>query len=323
MVAERKFSRREFYFAIALEREFNGPVLIASSKGGVNIEDVARESPEEIVYLPINQCKGLTPEAVICVVKKVGIQNTEETAKMLCNLYALFVDKDALLVENNPYVEDVCLNYCALDAKLKFDDSAEFRQPEIFAMRDLTQEDPKEVAATKQGLNYVSLDGSIGCMVNGAGLAMATMDILKLHGGSPANFLDVGGSATADAVKEAIGIIMLDPKIRTIFVNIYGGIMRCDTIVEGLLNAVKVFDFKVPVVVRLQGNKADVAKKMIREAGCNVITCDDFDEAAKMAVRCSKIAELADAGDLESTLKMKLKSDGKNLASDKTNLDIN
>jgi succinyl-CoA synthetase beta subunit len=253
MVAERKFARREFYFAIAMEREFNGPVVIASRHGGVNIEQVAAESPDAIIYEPIDECKGMTKELATWIARRVGIcDQPGDTIKMLCNLYDLFMKKDMLLAEINPWVEDVCMNYYALDAKLKFDDSANFRQQEVFGMYDNTQEDPKEVAAKKLDLNYIALDGSIGCMVNGAGLAMATLDILKLHGGSPANFLDVGGMATVDAVKESVGIIMMDPKVRTIFVNVYGGIMRCDTIVEGLMQAIKTFDIKIPVVVRLQ-----------------------------------------------------------------------
>lgn len=306
MIAERKFSRREFYFAIALEREFNGAVLIASRFGGVNIEDVAASSPEAIIYEPIDPVKGLTMELAESVTKKVGITDQPATTlKMLRNLYELFLKKDALLVEINPYIEDVCMNYFSLDAKLRFDDSAKFRQSEIFALEDLSQEDPKEVAAKKSDLSYITLDGSIGCMVNGAGLAMATMDILKIYGGSPANFLDVGGMATTDSVKSAVKIILMDPKVRTIFVNIYGGIMRCDIIVEGLLQAIKELNIKIPIVVRLQGNKSKEGRKMISDAKINVITRDDFTEAAQMAVRCSQIVTLADEGDLEVAIKVK------------------
>lgn len=309
MVAERKFARREFYFAIAMLREFNGAVLIASRHGGVNIEDVAAESPDAIIYQPIDPIKGLTTDMVKCVALKVGIiDQPSTTLKMLCKMYELFVNKDALLVEINPYIEDVCMNYFVLDAKLNFDDSAKFRQPELFALHDPSQEDPKEVAAKSFGLNYIALDGSIGCMVNGAGLAMATMDILKLSGGTPANFLDVGGTATAEATKNAVKIILMDPNARTIFVNIHGGIMRCDIIVEGLLQAIKELNIKIPIVVRLQGNKQAEAKKMILDAKTNVITRDDFTEAAEMAVRCSNIISIAHGGDLEAALTMKTKS---------------
>lgn len=207
MVSERKFPRREFYFAIALDREFNGPVLIASRCGGVNIEKVAADTPEEVIREPIDQCTGMTTEFAESISRRVGIcDQTAPTVKMLCNLYNLFKEKEALLVEINPYVEDVCMNYFALDAKLKFDESAEFRQQEIFATRDTTQEDPKVVAARKLGMSYIAMDGSIGCMVNGAGLAMATLDIMKFYGGSPANFLDVGGMASANAVRDAVEI---------------------------------------------------------------------------------------------------------------------
>lgn len=308
MVAERKFSRREFYFAIALERDFNGPVLIASRFGGVNIEDVAADSPDAIIYEPIDECKGMTKELAEWIARRVGIvDQSGPTVKLLCNMYDLFMQKDALLVEINPYIEDVCLNYYALDAKLTFDESAKFRQPEIFAKRDTTQEDPKEVAARNLGLNYIALDGSIGCMVNGAGLAMATMDILNLHGGRPANFLDVGGMASVDAVKDSVKVILMDPKVRTIFVNIYGGIMRCDVIVEGLMKAIREFDVKIPIVVRLQGNNHKLGMKMISETCNNIISREDFAEAAETAVKCSQIIKLADCSDLEAALKMKVK----------------
>lgn len=310
MVAERKFSRREFYFAIALETEFNGPVLIASCYGGVDIEKIAANNPEAVIYEPIDQCKGLTREMAGWIVRRVGIvDQPEPTVKMLCKLYNLFMSKDALLVEINPYIEDVCLNYYALDAKLNFDDSAKFRQAEVFAKRDLSQEDAKEVAARNLELNYIALDGTIGCMVNGAGLAMATLDILKLHGGNPANFLDVGGMASVEAVKNAIGIIMMNPKVQTLFVNIYGGITRCDVIVEGLAKAIREFDIKIPIVVRLQGSMQALGKKMIREKNINVISRDDFADAAETAVRCSQIIALAEDGDMEALLKMKVKCD--------------
>lgn len=319
MVVERKFSRREFYFAFALDRNFNGPVLIASRFGGVNIEDVAADNPEAVIYEPIDQCKGFTIAMAQLIARRVGIMDQPgPTVKMLCNLFDLFMKKDILLAEINPYIEDICMNYYALDVKLTFDDSAEFRQHEIFENRDASQEDPKEVAARKHGMSYIALDGTIGCLVNGSGLAMATLDILKLHGGEPANFLDVGGMADVDGVKNAVGIIMMDPKVRSIFVNIFGGIIRCDIIVEGLMKAVKQFDIKIPIVVRLQGNKFAEGRKMIREKNIHVITRDDFSEAAETAVKCARIMSLAECADLEAALKMKAKFESDPIPPDTT-----
>ncbi|CAH1960033.1 unnamed protein product [Acanthoscelides obtectus] len=224
MVAERKFPRKEYYFAVMMERAFNGPVIIASSQGGVNIEEVAAENPDAILYEPIDIIKGLSKEQAEKVAVKVGLEKQKaKTADMLLKMYDLFVKKDALLIEINPYAEDAGEQYFSLDAKFRFDDNAGFRQKDLFALRDWTQEDEKEVQAAKFDLNYIALDGNIGCMVNGAGLAMATMDIISLHGGSPANFLDVGGGATATAVKEAFKIITSDPKVHAILVNIFGG----------------------------------------------------------------------------------------------------
>lgn len=308
LIAERKFPRREFYFAFALSREHHGPVLIASRFGGVNIEDIAADSPSDIICEPVDQCKGFTKEMAVWVARRVGITDQPEaTVKMLCNLYDLFVKKDLLLAEINPYTEDVCQNFYALDCKLTFDENAKFRQQKILCLVDKSQQDGKEVCANELGVNYIALDGRIGCMVNGAGLAMATMDILKLNGGNPANFLDIGGSATSEKVVKSIRIILLDPKVRSIFINIYGGIMRCDTVVEGLLTAIRTFEIKIPIVVRLEGTMKEEGKKMICDADTNVILVEGFNKAAQTAVRCSKIMHLADCGDLEASLKMKLK----------------
>ena len=310
MVAERKFARREFYFGFAMDREHNGPVLIASRFRCVDIEKVAAENHEAIIVEPIDQEKGMTCELAEWITRRVGIiDQSTPTVKMLCNLYNLFIQKDALLVEINPYIEDVCLNYFALDAMMRFDDSSKFRQPEIFSKRDETQEDPKEVAAQKVNMNYISLDGNIGCVVNGAGLAMATCDILKFHNGCPANFLDVGSMATAEEIKEAIKVVMMDEKVRTIFVNIFGGIMRCDYIVEGLMKAIKECDIKIPIVIRLQGNMKAEGQKLVRETNMNIIEREDFAEAADAAVKCSIIMHLADCNDLEAALKMKVKAE--------------
>ncbi|XP_037808554.1 succinate--CoA ligase [ADP-forming] subunit beta, mitochondrial isoform X2 [Lucilia sericata] len=296
MVAERKFPRREFYFAVMMERAFNGPVVIASSQGGVNIEEVAAENPDAIIYEPIDIKKGLTKDQAMRVVQKVGLsepKHAEDTVNMLLNMYKLFLEKDALLIEINPYAEDAIEGFFALDAKFRFDDNGEFRQKELFAMRDWTQEDPKEVEAAKFDLNYIALDGTIGCMVNGAGLAMATMDIIKLYGGDPANFLDVGGGATAQAVKEAFKIITSDPKVLCILVNIFGGIMRCDVIAEGIIAAAKDLNMKMPIVVRLQGTKVNEARELIKKSGLRIIPRHDLDEAANLSVHLAKIVELA------------------------------
>ncbi|XP_063708403.1 succinate--CoA ligase [ADP-forming] subunit beta, mitochondrial isoform X2 [Culicoides brevitarsis] len=294
MVAERKFPRREFYFAVMMERAFNGPVVIASSQGGVNIEEVAAENPEAIVYEPIDIAKGLTKEQAAKVTKAVGLDDhLDDTVKMLLNLYDLFVKKDALLVEINPYAEDANETHFALDAKMRFDDNAEFRQKDLFALRDWSQENMQEVEAAKFDLNYIALDGSIGCMVNGAGLAMATMDIIKLHGGDPANFLDVGGGATVDAVREAFKIITADPKVHAILVNIFGGIMRCDVIAEGIIAAAKELNIKMPIIVRLQGTNVNEAKELIKKSELRILPKDDLDEAAMLSVHLAQIVHLA------------------------------
>merc|ERR1712154_262803 len=241
MITERKYTRKEYYIAFMNERAFNGPVIIASSEGGVNIEETAEKNPDAIVKFPIDVVEGLSVEGALEVAAKLGINPAkhEDVAQILLNLYKLFVTKDASMVEINPFAEDNSGNFVCLDAKLKFDDNAEFRQKAVFDQRDWSQEDQREVAAAEYNLNYIALDGDIGCMVNGAGLAMATMDIIKLHGGSPANFLDVGGGATADQVKEAFKIITGDPKVNALLVNIFGGIMRCDVIAEGIIAAAR------------------------------------------------------------------------------------
>ena len=254
MITERKYARKEYYLAFMNERTFAGPVLIASSEGGVNIEDVAESNPDAIIKVPIDINEGFSLESAKDTAAKIGIPASRvgEVAEILISLYNLFQEKDATMVEINPFSEDSHGDFFCLDAKLRFDDNAEFRQKDVFNQRDWTQEDPSEVEAANYNLNYIALDGDIGCMVNGAGLAMATMDIIKLHGGSPANFLDVGGGATAGQVKEAFKIITGDPKVNAIMVNIFGGIMRCDVIAEGIIAAAKELNLATPIVVRLQ-----------------------------------------------------------------------
>ncbi|XP_065334352.1 succinate--CoA ligase [ADP-forming] subunit beta, mitochondrial [Cloeon dipterum] len=294
MVAERKFPRKEYYFAIMMERAFAGPVLIASAQGGVNIEEVAAENPDAIIKEPIDITKGMTREQAAGVAAQVGLaEKKEETAEILLKMYDLFLKKDASLIEVNPYAEDANGKFFCLDAKMRFDDNAEFRQKEIFALRDWTQEDEKEVEAARSNLNYIALDGDIGCLVNGAGLAMATMDIIKLHGGEPANFLDVGGGATAQQVKEAFQIITADPKVHAILVNIFGGIMRCDIIAKGIVAAAKELELKIPIVCRLQGTNVDDAKVLIASSGFKILACDNLDEAARLVVKLSNIVRMA------------------------------
>jgi len=295
MITERKYTRKEYYLAFMNDRKFNGPVLIASTEGGMNIEDVAAKNPDAILTFPIDIHGGLTQDKALEIAAKLEIhqENQNEVADTLLKLYDLFMTKDATMVEINPFAEDANGGFFCLDAKLRFDDNAEYRQKPVFDQRDWTQEDPSEVEAAKFDLNYIALDGDIGCMVNGAGLAMATMDIIKLHGGSPANFLDVGGGATASAVKEAFKIITSDPKVNAIMVNIFGGIMRCDVIAEGIIAAAQELQLATPIVVRLQGTNVDEAKVMIGSSGMKILPVDNLDEAARLAVKLSNIVGIA------------------------------
>ncbi|KAL7639666.1 UNVERIFIED_CONTAM: hypothetical protein RMT77_010169 [Armadillidium vulgare] len=300
LVCERKFPRREFYLAIMMERSFGGPVIIASSQGGINIEDVAAENPDAIIKVPIDIVEGITDAKAEEIALSIGLESRlEETKEVVKNLYKAFMENDASLIEINPYAEDTYGKMFALDAKMRFDDNAEFRQPEIFSQRDLSQEDPKEVEASKHNLNYIALDGSIGCLVNGAGLAMATMDIIKLHGGSPANFLDVGGGASAEQVKEAFKIITADPHVHAILVNIFGGIMRCDVIAQGIVAAAEELSLKIPIVVRLQGTNVDDAKALIALSDLKILACDNLDDAAKMTVKLSDIVSMAKSANID------------------------
>jgi len=295
LVTERKYTRKEYYVAFTNERSFGGPVMVASAEGGVNIEDVAASNPEAILKFAIDIHTGLTKEKAVEIADALHIPKADQdaVADTFIRLYNIFQTKDATMVEINPFAEDVSGKYFCLDAKIKFDDNAEFRQKDIFDQRDLTQEDPLEVEAFKFDLNYIALDGDIGCMVNGAGLAMATMDIIKLHGGSPANFLDVGGGATAAQVKEAFKIITSDPKVNAIMVNIFGGIMRCDVIAEGIIAAAQELKLATPIVVRLQGTNVDEAKVLIATSGMKILPISDLEEAARLSVKLSKIIAMA------------------------------
>lgn len=294
-VCERSYIRREFYFALTLDAISKGPVIVASEQGGMDIEGVAAENPKAILKYPVDMKTGLTDELATQVAKDIGFSpnSVPGAVKNMKALYDLFINSDCTLVEINPLAEDNKGKVMCMDSKLNFDGNAEFRQGDIFQFRDISQEDPREVAAAKFNLNYIGLDGSIGCLVNGAGLAMATMDVIKLHGGDPANFLDVGGGATAEAVAEAFRIISSDSRVTCIFVNIFGGIMRCDVIAEGIIQAAKQLDMKIPLVVRLQGTKMEEAKKLINESDLRIIAEDNLDIASSKAVALSNIVNMA------------------------------
>jgi len=307
MITERKYQRREYYFTVMLERAFAGPVIIASTQGGMNIEEVAEENPEAIIKEPVDIVKGLTREQALGLADKLGLTvKREEAADMFQKLYNVFIKHDATMIEINPLAEDSSGTLMCLDAKMRFDDNADFRQSKVFSYRDWSQENEKEVEAAHFNLNFIALDGDIGCLVNGAGLAMATMDIIKLHGGEPANFLDVGGGATAAQVKEAFKIITSDTKVNAILVNIFGGIMRCDVIAEGIIIAANELNLKTPIVCRLQGTNVDDAKVLIANSGMKILPCDNLDEAARLAVKLSNIVSLAKAARLDVNFEIPL-----------------
>ncbi|CAB9527437.1 ligase [GDP-forming] subunit beta, mitochondrial [Seminavis robusta] len=285
LLAKKMALAREMYFSIIMDRASQGPLIIACSEGGTSIEDLAVSSPEKVIKVPIDVVKGPTDEDINKVVDGLEVTGDKAAAgEQIRALYNLFVDRDCTMVEVNPLAEDTEGNLIAADAKIGFDDNAGFRQKDIFEMTDHTQEDPREVAAGKWDLNYIGLDGNIGCLVNGAGLAMSTMDIISLRGGSPANFLDVGGSASVDQIKAAFEIITADEHVKAILVNIFGGIMKCDTIASGIIEASRSLDMKVPVIVRLEGTNVEAGKKLLEESGLKLITADDLDDAAVKAV---------------------------------------
>jgi succinyl-CoA synthetase beta subunit len=288
MLAERRQPAHEYYVAVLNDRASEGVVLVASAQGGMNIEEVAAKDPSAIITTPINFEKGLSKEEAITIAQKLGFKDAEtqsQAADTFINLYRIFKDKDATQIEINPMALTTDGQVLCMDAKFGFDDNAEFRQADVFALRDISQEEPSEVEAQKANLNFIKLDGSVGCLVNGAGLAMATMDVLSLHGGNPANFLDVGGGATPETVKKAFEIIMSDPKVKSIFINIFGGIMRCDYIAEGVIKAAKELNLSIPLVVRLKGTKEAEAKAMIKASGLTIIPFDNLDDAAEQAVK--------------------------------------
>jgi len=285
---------RELYFAIMLERSISAPLIIASTEGGMDIETVAATSPEKIIREPIHPACGLQPYQVRKISKQLGFSSNEMRAasRMFSALYKLFIKCDCSLVEVNPLVVTRGGDVLALDAKLNFDDNALYRHPEILEMRDPAEEDPREIEAAKYHLNYIGLDGNIGCLVNGAGLAMATMDIIKLYGGEPANFLDVGGGANEQQVTEAFKILMGDPKVNAILVNIFGGIMKCDIIAQGIINALtylkSVGARTVPLVVRIEGTNVELGRKLLAESGLDFTMEPDLNKAAQLAVQFAK-----------------------------------
>src|SRR5436309_6952746 len=281
---------KEFYLSILVDRETSRVSFVVSTEGGVNIEDVAHNSPEKIVTFSVDPATGIMGHhgRTVANALKLSGDLAKQAEKLTAQLYTAFVAKDMSMLEINPLVVTKQGQLRVLDAKVSFDDNSLFRHPEVLALRDETEEDAKEIEASKHDLNYVTLDGNIGCMVNGAGLAMATMDIIKLYGESPANFLDVGGGASKERVTAAFKIITADPKVKGLLVNIFGGIMRCDVIAEGVIAAVKEVGLKVPLVVRLEGTNVELGKKIIRESGLNVIPADDLDDAAQKVVNAVK-----------------------------------
>jgi succinyl-CoA synthetase beta subunit len=277
---------RELYLSMLVDRATSRVAVVVSTEGGMDIEEVARTNPEKIVTLSVDPVTNICPHHVRRVSKALGfdIELQKQMSGMLSKLYAAFTEKDMSLLEVNPLVVTKSSQLVCLDAKVSFDDNALYRHADIVALRDLAEEDEKEIEASKYDLNYIALDGSIGCMVNGAGLAMATMDIIKLYGETPANFLDVGGGATKEKVAAAFKIITSDPNVKGILVNIFGGIMRCDVIAEGVVAAVKEVGLKVPLVVRLEGTNVELGKKIIAESGLNVVSANDLDDAANKIV---------------------------------------
>ncbi|MGK0187160.1 MAG: succinyl-CoA synthetase beta subunit [Verrucomicrobiales bacterium] len=287
LIAESVDIEKEYYLAILMDREARSPVIVASTEGGVNIEDVAENTPEKILNEKVHPLLGLQAFQVRKLASKLGLAGGQGKAfgKLLDALYKLFISCDCSMVEINPLVVTKDGDVLALDAKFNFDDNALYRHPDIEAMRDPEEEDPREVEAAKFDLNYIGLDGSIACLVNGAGLAMATMDIIKHYGGDPANFLDVGGGATKEQVTNAFKIIIGDPNVKAILVNIFGGIMDCNVIAEGIVAASKEVELKLPLIVRLEGNNVAAGKKTLAESGVDLIAADDLGDAAQKAVK--------------------------------------
>jgi succinyl-CoA synthetase beta subunit len=286
LIEEGADIKKELYVGMVVDRGTQRVALMASSEGGMDIEEVAAKSPQKIHKVFIDPASGLTDREATDVARKIGIPESAvgDAAEIFKKLYKCFWETDASLAEINPLVIDGANKVIVLDAKLNFDDNALFRHPDIVAMRDLDEEDPLEIEASKYDLNYISLGGQIGCMVNGAGLAMATMDTIKLFGGSPANFLDVGGGATAEKVTAAFKIMLSNPEVKAILVNIFGGIMKCDTIAAGVVQAARETKLSVPLVVRMKGTNEDLGKKILKDSGLPIISADNMGEAGQKVV---------------------------------------
>ena len=282
--------KKEYYIGILTDRATQAVAVMASSEGGMDIEEVAAKTPEKIIKVFVNPLVGLTDADALKLAQGIGVPEASQAQakEVLKNLYKAYMETDASLAEINPLILEGNGNIKALDAKFNFDSNALFRHPEIVAYRDLDEEDPAEVEASKFDLAYISLDGNIGCLVNGAGLAMATMDTIKLFGGEPANFLDVGGGATAEKVTEAFKIMLKNKNVKAILVNIFGGIMRCDVIADGVITACKAVNLNVPLVVRMKGTNEELGKKMLAESGLPIISADTMAEAATKAVAAVK-----------------------------------
>ena len=283
---------KEFYLSMLVDRGTSRVAFVVSTEGGMDIEKVAHDMPEKIVTFAVDPATGIMPHHGRKIAEALGLSGdlAKQAEKLATQLYSAFIAKDMELLEINPLIVTKNNQIRCLDAKISFDNNAIFRHPDIAALRDETEEDAKEIEASKHDLSYITLDGTIGCMVNGAGLAMATMDIIKLYGEEPANFLDVGGGATKEKVTAAFKIITADPKVKGILINIFGGIMRCDIIAEGVIAAVKEVGLKVPLVVRLEGTNVELGKEIVAKSGLNVISADDLDDAAQKIVKAVRAA---------------------------------
>jgi len=290
LIEEGADIKKEFYLGMVVDRGSQRAVLMASSEGGMDIEEVAAKSPEKIHRVTIDPATGLIDRDAEDIARRIGVPQRAipQARDSLKGLYRAFDETDASLAEINPLIVTGDEHVLALDAKMNFDDNALFRHPETVAMRDLDEEDPAEIEASKFDLSYISLDGDIGCLVNGAGLAMATMDIIKLYGGSPANFLDVGGGASTEKVTEAFKIMLRNPHLKAILVNIFGGIMKCDVIAEGVVAAAREVSLKVPLVVRLEGTNVELGKKILAESGLPIISGNNMADAAQKVVAATK-----------------------------------